>query len=68
MKLLQIIAGDYTLGSNVERNPYHVGVVRTQLTRNLSIVFPDVLDEAIVALDELIPLADGTFPCAARVS
>lgn len=53
----EIIAGDYTLGSNVERNPYHVGVVRTQLTRNLSIVFPEVLDEAIVALNELIPLS-----------
>ncbi|GJJ08116.1 hypothetical protein Clacol_002324 [Clathrus columnatus] len=60
-----IIAGDYTLGPNVERNPYHVGIVRTQLTKNLPIVFPDVLEEAVFAIDELIPLTDDWTPVKA---
>ncbi|KAJ7122772.1 cytochrome P450 [Mycena epipterygia] len=46
----------YTMGWGIEKDPYHAGVVRTSMTRNLSTLFPEVRDEIIVAFDDLLPL------------
>lgn len=45
----------YTAGWRIERNPYHAGVVKTSMTRNLGTLFPEVRDEIIAAFDEVLP-------------
>ncbi|KAF8524847.1 cytochrome P450 [Hysterangium stoloniferum] len=53
-----IIAGDYTLGPNVQANPYHISIVRSQLTRNLGTLYPALKEEIVLAVEDLIPLTD----------
>ncbi|KAF8844235.1 cytochrome P450 [Paxillus ammoniavirescens] len=47
---------EYTLGHDTFRNPYHVPIVRSQLTRNLGILCPDIRDEIINAFEETLGL------------
>ncbi|KAJ7688405.1 hypothetical protein B0H17DRAFT_657154 [Mycena rosella] len=44
----------YTMGWGIEKNPYHAGVVRTSMTRNLGTLFPEVRDEIVAAFDDLL--------------
>ena len=42
-------------------DPYHVEIIRENLMRNLSAVFPDMIDELAVAVPDCIPInSDGT--------
>ncbi|KAF5365279.1 hypothetical protein D9758_005352 [Tetrapyrgos nigripes] len=52
------IQTDYTLGKETRLNNYHLGVVRTSLTRNISHRFADVRDEIVNAFSEEIPVKD----------
>ncbi|EPQ60474.1 cytochrome P450 [Gloeophyllum trabeum ATCC 11539] len=45
---------DYTLSPNVHHNEYHIPIVRSQLTRSLTSIFPEVRDEVITTFDEII--------------
>ncbi|KAJ7499254.1 cytochrome P450 [Mycena latifolia] len=45
----------YTMGWGIENNPYHAGVVRTSMTRNLGTLFPEVRDEIVTAFDDILP-------------
>ncbi|KAF8844225.1 cytochrome P450 [Paxillus ammoniavirescens] len=47
---------EYTLGHDVHHNPYHVATIRSQLTRNLGILFPDIRDEIVTAFEESLDL------------
>ncbi|TDL14450.1 cytochrome P450 [Rickenella mellea] len=49
----------YSLGQQLLDNTYHIHVLRTQLTRNLDSVFPDVKDEIMTAFEEIIPSSDN---------
>ncbi len=40
-------------------NPYHIPVVRGELTKNVNNVLPDVHDELEQCFPEIIPLNDG---------
>ncbi|KAF8165943.1 cytochrome P450 [Crassisporium funariophilum] len=51
-KFLQL---DYTLGTKVTTNPYHINVVRAAMTRNIVAQFDDVRDEMLSAFEEAIP-------------
>ncbi|KIJ50556.1 hypothetical protein M422DRAFT_245171 [Sphaerobolus stellatus SS14] len=53
-----IIAGDYTISRTALRNPYHVPIIRNQLTSNLGNLFPVMRDEMLLAFEELIPLTE----------
>lgn len=46
----------YLLGPTISTNEYHVGVVRSQLTKNLAHLFDDLREEIQVAFDDNIPL------------
>ncbi|KAI0067894.1 cytochrome P450 [Artomyces pyxidatus] len=46
---------DYTMGPEIENNPYHKQVLQSQLTRNLPLVFDDLREELLAALDDVIP-------------
>ncbi|KZV74005.1 cytochrome P450 [Peniophora sp. CONT] len=47
----------YTLGPGVGTG-YHVSVAKTQLTRNLVVLFDDISDETVAAFHDLIPVKD----------
>ncbi|KAJ7652562.1 cytochrome P450, partial [Mycena rosella] len=51
-----VIQSDYTMALELKRNPYHVGVIRGSLTRNLGRCFPQVRDEIVHAFDEVLAL------------
>ncbi|KAJ7667675.1 cytochrome P450 [Mycena polygramma] len=46
----------YTMGWGIVKDTYHANVVRTSVTRNLGVLFPEVRDEIVVAFDDVIPL------------
>ncbi|TDL22833.1 cytochrome P450 [Rickenella mellea] len=52
------LAMGYTMGQELIDNSYHVAIIRTQLTRNLSSVFPQVRNEIVHSFQDLIPLTD----------
>lgn len=54
----QLFQTDYTVGSTVRANPYHIAVVRGPLTRNLARCFPRVQDEIVHAFDHVLGLHD----------
>jgi len=49
----------YTLGYTGIPNNYHMAVIRTKLTRNLGVIFPDLRDEIVDAFTQFIPLSDN---------
>ncbi|OBZ73434.1 Ent-kaurene oxidase [Grifola frondosa] len=58
--LNELVQTQYTLGPSIRDNPYHIPVVRSQLTRNLAEIFPEVHDEIIASFTDAIPLTgDG---------
>ncbi|KAF5374236.1 hypothetical protein D9758_004728 [Tetrapyrgos nigripes] len=63
------IQTDYTIGKETRLNNYHLGVVRTSLTRNISHRFGDVRDEIVNAFSEEIPIKNDwvTVPALSTV-
>ncbi|CAA7264106.1 unnamed protein product [Cyclocybe aegerita] len=49
----------YSLGRHIVTNPYHLPIVRTQLTRALPQLVPAVHEEVVDAFDDFIPATDG---------
>lgn len=55
----QLLQADYTLGPETTRNPYHVNLIRNQLTRSLRDYFPELREEIVASFDDFIPAKDG---------
>jgi len=51
----KFLQGDYTIGRDTFENPFHVTVVRSQLTRNLANKFNEMREELIAAFEDCIP-------------
>lgn len=49
---------EFMMGSDIHRNPYHIAVMRSQLTRNVGILYIELRDEIITAFDEILDLKD----------
>ncbi|KAK0212153.1 cytochrome P450 [Desarmillaria ectypa] len=49
---------DYTIGKSLSADPYHAGVVRGPLTRNIGACFADVQDEIQAAFKDNIPMTE----------
>ncbi|KAF8844183.1 cytochrome P450 [Paxillus ammoniavirescens] len=47
---------DYTMGHDIHHNPYHVAIIRSQLTRNLATLYPDIRDEIVTAFEDTLDL------------
>jgi hypothetical protein len=47
--------------ANLLADPYHLPVIRNQLTKSLGTVFPDLRDEVVQAFDSVIPRTDGLY-------
>lgn len=52
----QRISADYTLGKEIHANPYHIPIIRSQLTRNIGVLSSEIRDEIITAFDEVLDL------------
>ncbi|KJA23965.1 hypothetical protein HYPSUDRAFT_39491 [Hypholoma sublateritium FD-334 SS-4] len=68
---------NYTLGENVSSKPYHIPIVRAQLTRALPELVPEVIDEIQQAFGDVIPptedwtsvkVLDNTMKIVSRAS
>lgn len=44
------------MAPEVHHNPYHLSIVRSQLTRNLGALYPEIRDEIITAFDDVLDL------------
>ncbi|KAF9237107.1 cytochrome P450 [Melanogaster broomeanus] len=47
---------EYMAGQDVHHNSYHVPIIRSQLTRNLGILYPEINDELVTAFEETLDL------------
>jgi hypothetical protein len=56
---LKTLATDWTLGPGIGTDPYHIPIIRSQLTRNLGNFFSDLRDELVLAFEEIIPPTEG---------
>ena len=59
LRHLQALQMKYTVGPEIYLDPYHVAAVRTPLTRNLAVCFPDVQDEITCAFADYVPAEKG---------
>ena len=46
----------YTLGDELHDTPYHIAVIRSQFTRNIGKMYPEIRDEVVTALDQVLDL------------
>ena len=53
----------YTMGHAVFRNPYHINIIRVQLTRNLVSIFPEIHEEVVASFSDLISAVDDGMFC-----
>ena len=44
------------MGPEIINNPYHLRIVRVQLTRNIGALYPEIRDEITTALDDVLDL------------
>jgi hypothetical protein len=56
---LQLTQAQYTIDHELLKNPYEIDIVKRDLTRNLTVLFPGIYDEISEAFDEYIPRTEG---------
>ena len=49
----------FTLGPTIKTVPYHIPIIRSQLTRNLTALLPVVYEELVDAFDQVIPACEN---------
>ena len=54
------LALPYTFQRSVAEDDYHTTVVRTELSRRIPELMPEIVDELGAAISDEIPLTDGT--------
>ncbi|KAH9895701.1 cytochrome P450 [Cubamyces lactineus] len=57
----EFVQTKYTVGHEAHHDPYHVNVVREKLTRNLSAILPEIMDELTAAVHENIPAEEDEW-------
>lgn len=53
------LAIPYTFQNSIAYNQYHALIVKSELTRHLAELMPDIVDELEAAISDHIPLTDG---------
>ena len=54
-----MIQTEFTIGEQINRNPYHLPLIRTQLTKALPQLMREVHEEVVDSFNEYIPLTSG---------
>ncbi|KAF9246259.1 cytochrome P450 [Melanogaster broomeanus] len=52
---------EHTLGHDIYHNPYHTPIIRSQLVRNIGTLYPDIRDEVVTALEDILDLKDNEW-------
>jgi hypothetical protein len=71
---IQHLKAEYTLGPTIVSDDYHVQIIQSQLTRNIGIVLPHMVEEMQMAFDESIgegrtvPLFDTCLKIVAKTA
>ncbi|KAI0080654.1 cytochrome P450 [Panus rudis PR-1116 ss-1] len=52
----------YTFGKELEADPFHIEIIRTQLTRQLAGLFSAIREEIVAAYGDLLPETDDWTP------
>ncbi|KAG9308952.1 cytochrome P450 [Chiua virens] len=52
---------NFTLGVETQRNPFHIDVVRSHLTRNVGTFYSTLREEIFIAIDEILVLKDNEW-------
>lgn len=52
---------DYPFGREYQHNSYHLALIRSQLTRGLSAIHAELMDEMVSAFDETLALKDNEW-------
>ena len=52
----QSLQVEYTMGAEIHYNPYHIPIIRSQLTRNIGVLYPEVRSEMAMAFDDVFDL------------
>lgn len=65
---LQMLALRYLFGYEMDIDPFHIHIVKTQFTRSLGLMFPAIHEEMLAAFEEYLPVRDGgmshkLWPC-----
>ncbi|EIW87323.1 cytochrome P450 [Coniophora puteana RWD-64-598 SS2] len=47
---------EYTLGPRIHHDPFHIPIIRSQLTRSLGVLCTDIRDEIVTAFNDELPL------------
>ncbi|KAF8994662.1 cytochrome P450 [Cyathus striatus] len=55
MAINETLQVPYTMGSEVVTNPYHLPLIRVQLTRNLDNIFPELHEEVVDSFNDILP-------------
>lgn len=55
------------MGPGVHHNPYHVSILRSQLTRNIGTLYPEIRNEIVTALDDVLDLRGNGEPAVMLV-
>ncbi|KAI0336591.1 cytochrome P450 [Cubamyces sp. BRFM 1775] len=50
---------DWVIGTRATREDYHVDLIRNQLTQNIKVILPDLIDELFLAAPEHVPAKDS---------
>ena len=58
--MIQAIQFRLALYPGIMDNPFHTGIVRTDLRRNLHAFFPEMQEEIIATCDEHIVIPEGS--------
>ncbi|KAJ7021773.1 cytochrome P450 [Mycena alexandri] len=50
-----VLHHEYTVGHEQHHDPYQIPVVRSPMTRNIAVCFPDLYSEVVAAFENLVP-------------
>ncbi|KAF8965810.1 cytochrome P450 [Flammula alnicola] len=65
LALEKSLQAEYTIGQNIITDPYHVPIIRSELTKALPQLVPMMHEEVVEALNEYIPLEDD-WTCVSK--
>jgi hypothetical protein len=55
----QLLQLEYTIGHEQHHDPYQIVVIRSPMTRNIGVCFPDIRNEVVAAFEDLVPATTG---------
>ncbi|KAF8467567.1 cytochrome P450 [Russula ochroleuca] len=54
---IELLQPEYTLGILDMNDTFHIDIIRSKLTRNIAVIFKEVREELVMAMDDFIPMS-----------